>query len=278
MGITAPSRCALAIAGLDPSAGAGLFADLRAFAAAGAWGCGAVSVLTVQSTARLLVSRPVPARLLAAQVREILSSQNVRAIKIGALGSDDNVRAMRRILEPLARTMPVVIDPVMLPTVGRRGARLLDARATHSLRSLAALPCIVTPNAREAEALVGARVATIAEAASAARTLVGRGARAALVKGGHLGGSEAVDVLVIGGDTFYLRAPRLRARVHGTGCTLSSLIAGRLAMGQKMPDAKNILAAIRWAKKRLTRSISEAVRVGVGQRVLRVPPVPRLVS
>jgi hydroxymethylpyrimidine kinase/phosphomethylpyrimidine kinase len=264
----APARCALSIAGLDPSAGAGLFADLRAFAAAGAWGCGAASVLTVQSTKALAASQPVRSGLLVAQVREILRHENVRAIKIGALGSDDNVRAVRRILTPLARTTPIVLDPVMSATLKSGRARLLEPRAAKSMRALAALPCIVTPNASEAAMLVDAKVENLADAARAARVLVTRGARAALVKGGHLGGRESIDVLVIGAHTYYLRAPRLRARIHGTGCTLSSLVAGRLAMRQGSWDDSSILSAVRWAKRKLTSRISRAVRIGRGHRVL----------
>src|SRR5450432_3210658 len=105
--------CALAISGLDPSGGAGLIADLRAFAAASVWGCGAVAVLTVQSTQGLSSSHPVAARQLVAQVREVMAHQNVRSIKVGALGSADNVRALGRLLRSLSPSVPVVIDPVM---------------------------------------------------------------------------------------------------------------------------------------------------------------------
>jgi hydroxymethylpyrimidine/phosphomethylpyrimidine kinase len=260
--------CALSIAGLDPSGGAGLFADLRAFAAAGAWGCGAAAVLTVQSTRGLAEAHPVPASRLLAQVKELLAHQHVRAIKIGALGSAANVRAVRRLLRPLAASLPIVLDPVMSASRGRGRTGLLDRSAGAEMRALASLPCIVTPNAPEAEALVGARIGTIAEAAHAARVLVARGARAALVKGGHLGGGESIDVLVVKTETIYLRARRFRTRLHGTGCTLASLIAGKLAMRPGALTTEEIIEAVRWAKQRLTRSIANAVRIGDGLLVL----------
>lgn len=262
-----PLACALAIAGLDPSGGAGLAADLRAFAAAGAWGCAAVAVVTVQSTAGLRASRALEARELEAQVREVCRHQRVRAIKTGALGSAENVRVVERIAAH--SRVPLVVDPVLGATRANGGARLLDRDALAAMIRLAGRATLVTPNVAEAEALLGARIANVEDAARAARGLVARGARAALVKGGHLRGREAVDVLAIGGRTLALRAPRDRGvEVHGTGCTLASLVAGRLAVGRGVLDDARLVEAVRWAKRRLTRSIGRAVRVGDGARVM----------
>src|SRR5579859_8198396 len=126
------SPCALAIAGLDPSGGAGLLADMRAFAASSVWGCAAVTVVTVQSTAGLRSAHSISARTLLRQVSEIMRHENVRSIKIGALGSSSNARAIARHLPKLARDIPVVLDPVMRPTLGR-GSRLLERGALRSV-------------------------------------------------------------------------------------------------------------------------------------------------
>jgi hydroxymethylpyrimidine/phosphomethylpyrimidine kinase len=265
--------CALAIGGLDPGGGAGIAADLRAFAAAGVFGCAAVALLTVQSTAGLRSVRAIAAREVAAQAGEVLRHQRVRAVKVGALGSEANVRAVAKLL---ARhpTLPVVVDTPMLPTRGK--APLLARRALTALRDeLLPRATLVTVNADEAHALVGESVRTVGEAHDAARALVKMGARAVLVKGGHLGaasGPSAVDVLAIAGEVVELRARRLViAEVHGTGCTLASLIAGRLAArdgaGGKVA-AEALVAAIRWAKRVHHAALARAVDVGGGMRVL----------
>jgi hydroxymethylpyrimidine/phosphomethylpyrimidine kinase len=261
--------CALAISGLDPSGGAGLFADLRAFEAASVWGCGAVAVLTVQSTAGLRASEPVPTAQLLLQVRELWAHQNVKAIKIGALGSLANVRGVTRWLAGLHGKVPIVIDPVLRASRGRRDAALLESAGVAALLAMLELATVVTPNAREAEALLGWRVRSLAEAEHAARALVDLGARAALVKGGHLGAStgDVTDVLAVGRRFIHLRAPRVRAVPHGTGCTLASLIAGKLAAAGRAGDSE-IVAAVRWAKRRLAARIAAPLRVGAGQLVM----------
>jgi hydroxymethylpyrimidine/phosphomethylpyrimidine kinase len=266
--------CALAIGGLDPGGGAGIAADLRAFAAAGAFGCAAVAVVTVQSTAGLRSVRAIPAREVAAQAGEVLRHQRVRAVKVGALGSEANVRAVAKLLAGYP-AVPVVVDTPMLPTRGK--ARLLAARALAALREeLLPRATLVTVNADEAGALLSEPVRTVGAAHDAARALVKMGARAVLVKGGHLGpadGPSAVDVLAIGGEVVELRAKRLViAPVHGTGCTLASLIAGRLAAREEgagaRVDAEGLVAAIRWAKRVHHAALARAVDVGGGMRVL----------
>jgi hydroxymethylpyrimidine/phosphomethylpyrimidine kinase len=236
--------CALAIGGLDPGGGAGIVADLRAFGHAGAFGCAAVALVTVQSTAGVRAARALDPREVIAQAREVLLHQRVRAIKTGALGSAPNVRAVARLLAKFPR-IPAIVDPVILPTKGP--ARLLEVDALDVVRrDLVPRAWLVTPNAREAEALTGLRVTNETQAADAARALVGLGARAALVKGGHLRGPRAVDVLAVrGGRVHWIEAPRLRGlRIHGAGCLLAALVAGRVAV---RPNA-GPLAAVRWAK------------------------------
>src|SRR5258706_10234996 len=146
-----PHPCALAIAGLDPSGGAGVYADLRAFAAASVWGCGAVTLLTIQSTSGLRASRPVETRTLLEQVRELELHQRIRSIKIGALGSASNARGIARYLATLGGRVPIVLDPVLRATRGRGQARLLEAAALEVLRNMLKYVTVVTPNALEAE-------------------------------------------------------------------------------------------------------------------------------
>jgi hydroxymethylpyrimidine kinase/phosphomethylpyrimidine kinase len=264
-----PIPCALAIGGLDPGGGAGLAADLRAFHAAGAFGCAVIAVLTVQSTAGLRSARAMTAREVTAQAVEVFDHQRVRAVKLGALGSLENVRAVARLLDRNAK-VPVVLDTPMRSTRStRRQARLLAAGALSAIRDeLLPRATLVTANVAEAEALLGERVRTVGEAHDAARELARGGARAVLVKGGHLDGPSAIDVLAIDGEVVELRARRLSVGpVHGTGCTFASLIAGRLALREtERIERDALVAAIRWAKRVHHAALSSAVGVGAGKR------------
>ena len=237
--------CVLAIGGLDPGGGAGVLADARAITRAGAFACAAVTMLTVQSTSGLSRMTPVDRRELIAECTEVLANQRVRAIKVGALGSPENARAVADLLAN-HRSVPAVVDTVMLPTRGR--ARLLDASAVETLKKRV-LPraALVTANAPEAEALTGQRITRLDEAQRAVERLLALGAAAVLLKGGHLAGAEAIDLLGIAGTSriVLLRAPRLTlGAFHGGGCVLASLIAGRLATTEG-----DLVAAVRWAKK-----------------------------
>jgi hydroxymethylpyrimidine/phosphomethylpyrimidine kinase len=258
--------CALAIGGLDPGGGAGIAADLRAFAAAGVFGCAAASLLTIQSTNGLRAVFVVPARRLVSQAEEVVAVQRVRAIKVGAVGSAANVRELARWLATRP-TLPVVVDTVIAPTLGKE--RLLSRGALTPLkRILLPRATLVTANAPEAEALMDRRVRDVVDARRAAVALAeSTGARAALVKGGHLPGPRAVDVLAAEGRVYELSAPRLRGpKIHGSGCALASLIAGRLAAGQGLVDA------VHWAKRMHHSALARARDVGGRQTVLVFDP------
>lgn len=256
--------CVLLVGGLDPGGGAGILADARAVTRAGAFGCAAIAVLTVQSTSGMRSATPVSSRELIAECMEVVKHQRVRAIKVGALGGADNVKAVGDFLA-IHRDIPSVVDTPMLPTRGR--ARLLAEKAVRALRDRV-LPraTLVTVNAPEAEALTGLRVTRIDEARDAAKAILGLGAHAVLVKGGHLGGPRAVDVLATSERVVTLAAARLRVKpFHGGGCALASLIAGRLAASD---EAFDLEPAIRWAKKTHHAALARATDVGGDLRVL----------
>jgi hydroxymethylpyrimidine/phosphomethylpyrimidine kinase len=255
--------CALAIGGLDPGGGAGILADLRGFHAAGAFGCAVVAVMTVQSTSGLVAADPVPAKQILSQARAVLKHERVRAVKVGALGSAQNVRAVAELLAT-HKELPAIVDPVMMPSRGR--ARLLAERAVAALRDdLVPRATLVTANAPEAEIILEMRVTNVSDAHDAALALVRLGARAALVKGGHLGGAEAIDVLAVGGEVLELRAKRLRMQpVHGGGCALASMIAGRLAVA----GDGDIVSAVKWAKRTHHAMLQRPRDVGGDLRVL----------
>jgi hydroxymethylpyrimidine/phosphomethylpyrimidine kinase len=270
----APLPCVLAIGGLDPGGGAGVLADARAIHRAGAFACATVALLTVQSTSGMRSARAVARAEVIAQCTEVLASQRVRAIKVGALGSAANARAVGDLLAAHGE-LPAVVDTVMMPSRGR--ARLLDERAVVALRTRV-LPraALVTANAPEAEVLTGGPVRTLDQARLAARALLALGCRAVLLKGGHLGGERAVDLLAIappggaGAATLLeLASPRLPLPpFHGGGCVLASLIAGRLALGDGGDPRRELVQAVRWAKRVHHRALADLRDVGGDQRVL----------
>lgn len=261
--------CAVSIAGLDPSGGAGIAADLRGFAAAGVWGCAACAVLTVQSTAGLRSVLPTPADNLRAQIDELFAHQRVAAIKTGALGSTTNVHVA---LEASRRRpdAPLVVDPVIVATRSPEGARLLDDEALEAMRELCAAAVVVTPNIDEAEALLACSIRDLPDQIEAARALVSAGPRAALVKGGHLDGPHAIDVLAFRDRVVELSSPRIATPpFHGGGCLLAALVGGHLARHGYRGDL-DVEAAARFAQATLHRAIASASQIGDGLLVLPV--------
>jgi hydroxymethylpyrimidine/phosphomethylpyrimidine kinase len=248
---------ALSVAGSDPSGGAGIQADLKTFSALGVYGAAALTALTAQNTLGVTGVYPVPADFVTAQLDAVLSDLDVRALKTGMLWSADVVAAVvasvRRYAVPA-----VIVDPVMVAT---SGDRLVDQGTVDAIRDLL-LPVatLVTPNLPEAAALVEGAVpkdeASMVDAGTAIREL---GAGAALVKGGHLRGGEATDVLVDAEGV--LRVPSRRIpteNTHGTGCTLASAIAARMAQGD---DLRSAVVA---AKSYLTGALEAADELQVG--------------
>ena len=250
---------ALTIAGSDSSGGAGIQADLKTFAAFGVYGASVVTALTAQNTRGVHAIAAVGASFVAAQLDAVLDDLDVGAAKTGMLLSAAVIDAVADRLA--TRPLPhLVVDPVLVATTGEA---LLEPAGIARLRErLVPLATLLTPNLREAEALTGRPVANPADMRAAARALLDLGARAVLVKGGHLQG-EALDLLDDGRNVRELSAPRIATRdTHGTGCMLSAAIAAGLARGL------DLTAAVVAAKRYVTRAIESAPRVGRGGRGL----------
>lgn len=225
----------LTIAGSDSGGGAGIQADLKTFSAFGAFGTSAVTAITVQDTTGVTGVHPVPVEVVQAQIAVVAADLAPRAVKTGMLASEALVEAVADSI--VAAKLPnYVLDPVMVATSGDRLlAREAEVRVRTSLLPLAA---VVTPNLDEASLLLGREVRTVEAMRAAARELVELGARAALLKGGHLAGDDLVDVLFDGEALREWRRPRIdTTSTHGTGCTLSAAIAAGLAHGRPLVTA-----------------------------------------
>ena len=218
----------LTIAGSDSGGGAGIQADLKAFAAAGAYGMSAIVALTAQNTVGVTAVHEVPAEVVTAQIAAVFDDLGVDAAKTGMLGSRAVIDAVAAALEQ--RGVPLVVDPVLIAT---SGARLLAADAVGALvERLFPLATVVTPNLAEAQALTG--VASESKPELAER-LVELGAAAAIVTGGH---GEPVDHLFDGTQHVSIPVERLAvAATHGAGCTHSATLAALLARGLSLEDA-----------------------------------------
>jgi hydroxymethylpyrimidine/phosphomethylpyrimidine kinase len=249
----------LTIAGSDPSGGAGIQADLKTFAALGAYGAAVMTALTAQNTRTVAGVHLVPAAFVAAQIDTLFADVRIDALKVGMVATAEIAVAIAERLAAL-EARNIVLDPVM---VAKSGDRLLHADAVEALRrKLLPLAHVVTPNLAEAGVLLDRRApSTVGEMRAAAADLQALGCRCVLVKGGHLGGVESTDVLFDGHDFLDLPAARIpTANTHGTGCTLSAAIAALL------PQRPNPAEAVSEAKAYVSGAIaaSGALRVGGG--------------
>lgn len=258
-----PVRAVLSIAGSDSGGGAGIQADLKAFARCGVHGTTAITALTAQNTIGVTGVHPVPAEFIVEQVRAVVEDIRIDAVKIGMLGTAETVATVARALEFLDDGVPVVIDTVM---VAESGAVLLDEPARAALiERLLPRASVITPNLPEARIL--ARTAGLshddagsgsdAEAASLARRLRSLGPRVVVVTGGHR--DEIVDVFFDGYRLERLRGPRhADGAAHGSGCTHSSALAAHLALGHEP------LEAARRAKEVASEAVANGLR-DIGQ-------------
>jgi len=246
----------LTIAGSDSGGGAGIQADLKTFATLGVWGMSAITSITVQNTEGVTAVSDVPPEIVAAQIRAVASDIGVDAAKTGMLSSAEIVEAVADAVrgEGIAN---LVVDPVF---VSKHGDSLLRSSAVDALRSrIVPLAALVTPNLPEASGLAGFGVATKDHMRRAAETILGLGAGAVLVKGGHLEGATADDLFVDAERLEWLSAERIdTSHTHGTGCVLSASIAAFLAKGEALFEA------VSKGKAFVTEAIRHALAMGRG--------------
>jgi hydroxymethylpyrimidine/phosphomethylpyrimidine kinase len=247
----------LTIAGSDSGGGAGIQADLKVFLALGCHGMSALTALTAQNTVEVAEILPVPPEFVVAQIDAVATDIGIDAAKTGMLAS-------AAIVETVASAVSahnidkLVVDPVF---VSKHRDRLLAEDAVGALRTrLLPLALVVTPNLLEASALLGGGdIASVQDMKEAARALGNLGPRAVLLKGGHLPGDEAVDVLWTPDGSTELSGPRFATQdTHGTGCTLSAAITAYLARGDELSDA------IRRGKEFVSGAIRRSIRLGKG--------------
>jgi hydroxymethylpyrimidine/phosphomethylpyrimidine kinase len=249
---------AVTIAGSDSGGGAGIQADLKTFSALGVYGASVITALTAQNTQGVTGIHDVPAHFIAAQIDAVFSDLKVNAVKIGMLSQPVAIVAVAAGIERWKQTL-VVLDPVMVAT---SGDRLLARAAIEVLRrDLVPRALLITPNLHEAAALLDEPVARNEEDMRAqAERLLGIGAQAVLIKGGHAPGPEAVDLLVTPSAVARLTAEKIDTEnTHGTGCTLSAAIAAGLARGCRLSEA------VADAKIYLTQAIAAADELEIGE-------------
>jgi hydroxymethylpyrimidine/phosphomethylpyrimidine kinase len=241
----------LIVAGSDSGGGAGIQADIKTVTALNGFAATAITALTAQNTLGVHGVVSVAPDFVVQQMRVVLEDIGADCLKTGMLHSSDIITAVADTIREMAGGVPLVVDPVM---VAKGGARLLDESAHDALVGrLLPLATVLTPNAPEASALSGIDVRDIDSQIAAAEALVGAGAKAVLVKGGHLPGPTIVDLLVTADATERFESPRIdTAHTHGTGCTLASAIATGLAQHLSLHDAvararEYVLRAIRSA-------------------------------
>lgn len=247
----------LSIAGSDPSGGAGIQADIKAISANGAFAMAALTALTAQNTQGVTGIHLVPPAFVQDQIAAIFADIRVDAVKIGMIANADIAAAVAQALQDHT-DMPVVLDPVM---IAKGGAALLQPDAVNTVRDvLLPMATVLTPNLPEAAHLLNINMATTRDdMATQGAALCALGARAVLMKGGHLEGSDSSDCLVTNDAVTWFDAARTATtNTHGTGCTLSSALAAQLAKGHSVTDAT---AA---AKSYVAHAIAHADALSVG--------------
>lgn len=267
----------LSIAGSDSGGGAGIQADLKTFSALGCYGMTAITALTAQNTLGVRAIHGVPAEMLRQQIDAVVEDIGLQAVKIGMLHAPDIVQTVADAIDRHA-LVNVVLDPVMVAT---SGAVLIENPAISALvRELFGRADLVTPNLDEAALLVGRPLNNERDMEAAAHELLAMGARAVLLKGGHLQGEVVSDLLLLpGGALHWMRAPRIHsANTHGTGCTLSSAIAAHLALGVDLLEAVQaarafVRAALEAGAKVRTGSGSGPLNHGHSPQVMRLLPL-----
>lgn len=249
MPATSKIPVALTVAGSDSSAGAGIQADLKTFSALGVYGLTAVTCVVAETPGHVSKIEPVSVELVRDQVEVLLRGFPVAAIKTGLLFSASLIAEIARVLRA-HRSTPLVIDPVMVASSG--DALLQDAAIQTYERDLFPLAALLTPNLGETGRLIGKRITDLAAMREAGKILLEKYGVPVLLKGGHLAGNDAIDLLFLKGNVVEFSAPFSRGiATHGTGCTYSAAITAGLAGGLPLEEA------IRRAKKFVTAAIAQ---------------------
>jgi hydroxymethylpyrimidine/phosphomethylpyrimidine kinase len=253
-GISAPPIL-LTIAGFDPSCGAGVAADLKTFAAHGCYGVAAISSLTVQNTQEVTAVHNTPSAELREQLDVLMKDGDIAAVKIGMLGNRGNAVVVAEFLDAHKFNL-VVHDPVMKSS---SGSELLDAGGVKYVATeLLKRATVITPNVPEAEILTGITIKDVADMEAAARKLVEMGAKAVIVKGGHM--DKATDVVFDGNEMHQLGGDKVKLdNTHGTGCTFASALTAQMAAGRGLVEAATL------AKAYVMKAIEKAYPVGKGR-------------
>ena len=245
----------LIIAGSDSSGGAGIQADIKTCAAFGVYASTAITAVTAQNTTGVQQVEAMPAGLVRAQIRSVMSDIGADVIKIGMLASAEIIDVVAQEIDDTDAF--VILDPVMVATSG--DSLLEDKAASALIDKLIPLADLITPNVPEAAFLTGLDITDVDDLTKAGDALLKRGVYAALMKGGHLEGKSVIDVLVSEEGANIMSGPRIHTRhTHGTGCTLASAVAANMALGQPLDEAVMI------AREFVFQAIKSAPKLGQG--------------
>ena len=251
-----PQIVVLTLAGFDPSAGAGILADVKTMSAFGCYGVAAVTSLTLQNTQGVFGAYDQQREVVRGQLEPLFDDFNIAAVKTGMLPSVEVIQEVADVIRA-KRIQNVVVDPVVRST---SGFDLIDDKALDALITrLIPLAAVVTPNAVEAERITGIHIEDVAAMEKAAADILALGPRAVLIKGGDVGTEKAADLLLDPEGSVIFSTERVRSRnTHGTGCTLASALACLLAQGRTLRDSVSI------AKQYVYEAILSAPNLGQG--------------
>jgi hydroxymethylpyrimidine/phosphomethylpyrimidine kinase len=241
---------ALTIAGSDSSAGAGAQADLKTFSALGVYGLTAITCVVAETPGKVTSIQDIGADIVREQIEVLLDGFPIAAIKTGMLYSGDIISVVARALADHAKKIPLVVDPVMVATSG--DALLQSGAIACYENELFPRASLITPNLDEAAQLLGITIKTITRMRTAGKKLAEKYRAPILLKGGHLAGNQAIDLLFVGGKVVEFSAPFVRnVSTHGTGCTYSAAITAGLALGWSLEES------IRQGKHFVTATIAQ---------------------
>ncbi|GAB6065923.1 bifunctional hydroxymethylpyrimidine kinase/phosphomethylpyrimidine kinase [Aquifex pyrophilus] len=250
---------ALTIAGYDNSGGAGVVADLRTFRYFGLYGVSVITALAVQNTFKVYEVFPVPIKTFREELRAVFEDFEIKGIKIGMLANEEIALETYRFLKNM--DIPIVLDPVLGST---SGTPLLTEEGVRVLKEkILKIIYLVTPNIPEAERLCEEKIEKLEEVYRCAKRINLLGAKNVLIKGGHLEGEEAVDILYDGKDFYRFASKKIKGKSpRGTGCVYSSAILSNLVKG------KNLIEAVKISKEFITEAIKESKKLGKGGEIM----------